>query len=342
VLEAAQAFLRAGQVRYTPAAGLPELRAAIAGHYRRRHGIEIPPRRIVITPGASGGFLLVLALLVEPGAAVAVADPGYPCYPNFIRLYGGEPRTVPVTAATALQLCPELLEPLWGGGLRGLIVASPGNPTGAVMTEPSLRGLARQAQQHGGFLVSDEIYHGLEYGEPAATAAGISEEAFVVNSFSKYFGMTGWRLGWVVVPEAAVEAVERLAQNLFIAPPTPSQVAALASFDPDNLAELERRREILRERRDFLCEGLERLGFGIGQRPAGAFYVYAECGRLTADSAAFASRLLEATGVAVTPGLDFGIHAPEAHLRFAYTTPIPRLAEGLRRLGAFLDQQFSF
>jgi aspartate/methionine/tyrosine aminotransferase len=336
VLEAAAECLRKGHVRYTPAAGLPELRAAIASHYQTRYGAAIAPERIVVTPGASGAFLLALGLLLEPGEQVALADPGYPCYRNFVQLFGGEPLNVPVNMDTRFQLEPSLLEDHWSRGLSGVIVASPGNPAGTSLTIAALQEIIGQAADRDGFVISDEIYHGLEYGRPLPTAAQFSSEALVINSFSKYFGMTGWRLGWVVVPAALVGPAEKLAQNIFIAPSTPSQVAALASFSPENLAELERRRVELQERRDFLVRGLVDLGFRIGAKPEGAFYVFADCSGLTSDSATFAASLLEETGVAITPGMDFGYNHPHRYLRFAYTTPISRLDEALQRLGEFI------
>lgn len=336
IVEAATRFIAAGDVKYTSAAGLPALRHAIADFYARRYGVEVPARRVFVVPGASGGFLLALAALVQSGDEVLLSDPGYPCYPNFVRVFGGVPVGVPAGAEEGFQLGAEALARHWSARAKGAVVASPANPTGTLLDGERLRGLIEFIESAGGFFVSDEIYHGLEYGEPAHSALEFSDRAFAINSFSKYFGMTGWRLGWLIAPEAYVDILERLAQNLFISAPTPSQVAALAAFDADTLAELERRRLEFKARRDFLLTGLERLGFSSPVKPEGAFYVYADSARIAPDSFELAWRLLERAGVAATPGKDFGRNAPERHMRFAYTAGLPRLALALERLSAYL------
>jgi aspartate/methionine/tyrosine aminotransferase len=335
IVEAAARALKDAAIQYTPAAGLPALRQVIAGHYRIRHGLDLDPRRIFLTPGASGALLLALGLLVNPGDAVAMADPGYPCYPNFVRLFDGLPLRVAVDADNDFNLTAGLLDAQCHHPVAGVIVASPANPTGSILSPGALRALVDAVMARDGFVIADEIYHGLEYGAPAATALSCSDKVFVINSFSKYYGMTGWRLGWAVVPEWAIDAAERLAQNLFISAPTLSQLAALAAFEPQNLEELERRRQIFAERRDLLSAGLHRLGFRLPARPEGAFYVYADASPLTADSRALARDLLEEAGVAVTPGLDFGVNQPERYLRFCYTASAERLSEGLDRLKRF-------
>jgi aspartate/methionine/tyrosine aminotransferase len=223
--------------------------------------------------------------------------------------------------------------------MTGLIAASPANPTGSIMKPDVLRELIDFAVAKGAFVVSDEIYQGLEYDGLARSALAYSRDVFVINSFSKYFGMTGWRLGWAVVPEPAIDGAERLAQNLFISAPTLSQRAALAAFEPENMRELERRRQVFAARREVLCAGLSRLGFAIRARPQGAFYVYADAGGLTTDTQAFAMNLLELAGVAVTPGRDFGIHHPERFLRFCYTAPVERIEEALARLERFIRER---
>ena len=319
VVNAGIEFLSKGEVKYTPAAGSPTLREAIALYYAERYGIDVPASRIFVTPGASGAVLLALAGLLERGDEVLLSDPGYPCYPNFVRLLGGEPRLVPVGVETNFQLDSATLDSHWTLKARGAIMASPSNPTGTMADGATLQEIANFLDAHGGFWLSDEIYHGLVYGEQARSALEFSDHAFVVNSFSKYFGMTGWRLGWAVVPEAFIDLAERLAQNLFISAPTHSQMAALAAFNPDNLAELERRRREFEIRRDFLLRELPGLGFSIPIRPQGAFYIYADCSRWTDDSFEFAWRLLEEAHVAVTPGKDFGMNEQQHHLRFAYT-----------------------
>ena len=336
ILESAARALKDGAIKYTPAAGLPRLRQAIAGHYRSRHGLDLDPRRIFLTPGASGALMLALGVLVNPGDSVAMADPGYPCYPNFVRLFDGLPRRVAVDTESGFNLTAGLLEAQKDQELAGVIVASPANPTGSILSPEALRDLVAGVMSREGFVIADEIYHGLEYGAPAATALTCSDQVFVINSFSKYFGMTGWRLGWAVVPEWAIDAAERLAQNLFISAPTLSQLAALAAFEPANLEELERRRLIFAERRNLLCAGLQGLGFRLHAQPEGAFYVYADASSVTSDTRTFALDLLQDAGVAVTPGLDFGVNQPERYLRFCYTASGERLGEGLARLQRFI------
>jgi aspartate/methionine/tyrosine aminotransferase len=336
ILAAAALALGEADIKYTPAAGLPELRMAIAGFYERRHGVSLDHRRIFVTPGASGALMLAMGLALNPGEGVLLADPSYPCYPNFVRLFGGFPRSLPVDETSEFNLSAELLKSHWTTSDAGVILASPANPTGVVMGPEAMQAVIEFVDARHGFVVADEIYHGLEYGPPSHTALHDSEEVFVINSFSKYFGMTGWRLGWAVVPEAAMEGAERLAQNLYISAPTLSQLAALAAFHPENIEELERRRCKFADRREVLCEGLSRLGFLIRAKPEGAFYVYADCSGVTPDSQAFALALLEEAGVAVTPGRDFGTHQPERYLRFCYTASIPRLREGLERMADYL------
>ncbi len=337
ILEAAARVLSDSAIKYTPAAGLPELRRAIATFYEHRYSIRLDERRIVVTPGASGALMLVMGLVLNPGETVLLADPSYPCYPNFVRLFGGIPRSLPVDEASAFNLSAAMLGAQWDASVAGIITASPANPTGSIMAPRTMQALIEFVEERQGFAVSDEIYHGLEYALPAETALKTSDEVFVINSFSKYFGMTGWRLGWAVVPESAIDGAERLAQNLYISAPTLSQWAALAAFDPENLAELEQRRRQFAERREVLCKGLSQLGFLIRAKPEGAFYVYADSSRVTEDSQAFAFALLEKAGVAVTPGRDFGAHHPERFLRFCYTASIPRIQQGLDRIAAFLN-----
>jgi aspartate/methionine/tyrosine aminotransferase len=336
VIDAGIRALAAGYTHYTPAVGLAALRERIAGFYADRYGVSVEPERIVVTPGASAALQLVMAVLVNPGDRVLMADPGYPCNRNFVYLVNGEPVGIPVTAATGYQPSLEQVEAHWSQNTAALLVASPSNPTGTLLDADTLQALHDFTGSRGGALVVDEIYHGLVYGESAATALAVSEEVFVINSFSKYFGMTGWRLGWLVAPRAMVPEIDKLAQNLFLAAPTLAQHAALRAFDADNLEILESRRQAFRERRDYLLPALRELGFGIPVTPAGAFYLYADCSRFTADSYTFSQRLLEEAGVAITPGTDFGTFRPERHVRFAYTTSVENLQEGVRRLQDFL------
>ncbi len=336
ILEAAQRALVEGKTTYTPALGLPELRQAIAGFYAERYGVELSARRVVITPGASGALLLALGVLLNPNDEVLLADPGYPCNRHFVRFVEGQARGVAVGADTHYQLNAALLEKEWGGNTVAAMVATPSNPTGTLIPAAELRAMNELVRARGGRLLVDEIYHGLIYGETTPTALALSDELFLINSFSKYFCMTGWRLGWLVVPEAYVEAVEKLAQNLFIAASSVAQYAALAAFEPQTIAILEERRLEFQRRRDYLLPALRELGFTIPVTPEGAFYLYADCSRFSDDSFELAGRLLEEAGVAVTPGLDFGTNQSSRHLRFAYTTSMTQLEEGVGRLRRYL------
>ena len=338
VVRAGQRALEQGHTRYTPAAGLPELRQAIAGFYRDRFAAAVEPGRVIVTPGSSGALQLLLSVLVDPGDRVLLADPGYPCNRHFVHLVGGDPVSIPVGAETDYQLTAEMVSEAWTERTRVVLVASPSNPTGTLLSRDELTAIYQVVEQRGGALIVDEIYQGLVYEDQAReTALGISDGIFVINSFSKYFSMTGWRLGWLIAPTSYVGAIDRLAQNLFLSPPTPAQHAALAAFAPETLSILEQRRRAFQERRDYLLPALQALGFDIPVTPAGAFYLYANCTGLTDDSFRFCMDLLEQEGVAATPGKDFGFNQPERHLRFAYTTEIPRLQEGVERLARFIS-----
>ena len=330
--------LREGRTRYTPAVGLPPLRATVAQHYQDTYGVDVPPERVLITPGGSGALLLTIGVLVDPGREVLMADPGYPCNRHFVRMLDGRAVPIPVDAETSYQLTPELVERHWGERTSAVILASPSNPTGTLLPVDALRGIIDIAAERGGRVIMDEIYQGLVYDRPSTTALALSPEVFVVNSFSKYYGMTGWRLGWLVAPEPYLDDIERLAQNIFLAPATPAQHAALAAFTPETQVILQERRRLLRQRRDFLLPALRELGFAIPVRPEGAFYLYADCSAFSTDSRAFAARVLEEAGVAITPGVDFGEHRADSHLRFAYTAEVSRLAEAVERLRHFLER----
>ena len=327
--------LRAGHTHYTPATGLPALRAAIAAHYAP---VPVAPERIVITPGSSGALQLALAALINPGDEVLLADPSYPCNRHFVHLFGGTPRLIPVGADTNYQLTAAHVDAHWTPRTRGVMLASPANPTGAVLTPAQLQQIAAEVRRRGGFVIVDEIYHGLVYDAPLTSAVALGEDIFVVNSFSKYYGMTGWRVGWLVAPTAYIPALDRLAQNVFLAANTPAQHAALAALDPALAPELERRRDAFAARRDFLLPALQRLGFHIPRVPQGAFYLYADCSRLCADTAAFAQLLLENTGVAITPGRDFGRYKAQVHARFTYTADLPVLTAAVDRIARFLGR----
>ncbi|MBK9594378.1 MAG: pyridoxal phosphate-dependent aminotransferase [Rhodocyclales bacterium] len=336
VIEAANEFIRSGRVFYTPALGIPELREAISRFYAERYGVDVSPERIAVTAGASGALLLALAALLDPGDELLLPDPGYPCNRHFVRMLEGVPRALCVGPESGYQPTAEQVAQSWTARTRGLLVASPANPTGTLIAAPTMAGLAACVGARGGALLVDEIYHGLTYDCDAQTALSLSDEIFVINSFSKYFGMTGWRLGWLVAPLRFMRDIEKLAQNLFISPSTPAQHAALAAFRPETIALLEGRRAEFRSRRDFLLPALRRLGFRIAAAPRGAFYLYADCASIADDSEALARELIEQAGVAITPGLDFGDNAPQRHVRFAYTVARDKLEEGVARLARHL------
>jgi len=338
IVEAGIKALQAGYTHYTPSAGLPALREAIANDYQARFGVTIAPGRILVTPGASGALQLIIAALVDPGSRVLMTDPGYPCNRNFVYLYDGEPVAVPVDAKQDYQFDRETLEAHWTDNTVAALIASPSNPTGTALSRPRMAELFQVVRRHGGHLIVDEIYQNLYYGDKPFTALELDDDVFVINSFSKYFGMTGWRLGWLVAPEAFIEPLNILAQNLFLAAPTLAQYAALAAFRPETRRILEERREAFRARRDYLLPALQSLGFVIHAEPAGAFYLYADCSRFTDDSFGFADTLLETAGVAVTPGIDFGSHNANRYLRFAYTTSLEQLQLGVARIKAFTGQ----
>jgi aspartate/methionine/tyrosine aminotransferase len=336
IVEAGIRALRAGHTRYTPALGLPALREAIAAYYERRHGVTLDPGRIVVTPGASGALLLALAALFDAGEQLLVADPGYPCNRHFARLLEVKAVGVPVDAESRFQLTAEAVARHWGPSTRGVLVANPGNPTGTVIPRGELAALYALVRSHGGWLVVDEIYHELIYDQNEPTALALGDDVVVINSFSKYWCMTGWRLGWMVVPTDLVPAVERLAQNIFLAAPTPAQYAALAAFTPQTEEILTGYKTELRARRDQLLPALRELGFDIAVEPEGAFYIYAGIAALAPDGETLAARLLDEAGVAITPGSDFGRHATAGFVRFAYTTARERLALAVERIGASL------
>ncbi len=336
IIEAGRAALAEGHTYYTQASGMPVLREALSAFYASEYGLDIPPGRIMVTAGASGALLLISALLMNPGDGMLMTDPGYPCNRHFLRLVEGEGQLIPVTAASNYQLDPGLVAAHWQANTIGAMVASPANPTGTVLSREDLAGLSREVRARHGYLVVDEIYHGLGYGLRTPSVLEVDPDAFVINSFSKYFGMTGWRLGWLVAPEAAVREMEKIAQNLFISLSTVAQHAALAAFEPGTRDILDERREIFRQRRDYLLPAVQSLGFDVPCTPQGAFYIYADAGRHTDDSKAFCLRLLEDHGVALTPGLDFGHYHADRHLRFSYTTGMERLETAVERLAAVL------
>ena len=316
---------------YTVALGLPALRARIARLYADWYGVDLDPARVVVTPGSSGGFILAFAALFDAGDKVALGAPGYPSYRQILRSMNLEPVELQARAENRLQPVRGDLE---AADWQGLMVASPANPTGTMLDKPALAELIGCAQERGAAFLSDEIYHGIDYERRAVSALEISDDVCVINSFSKYFSMTGWRVGWLVVPEANLRQVERLAQNLFICAPHASQVAALAAMDATE--ELEANRTVYARNRALMLEGLPAAGFDRIAPPDGAFYVYADVSHITQDSRAFAQEILEKAGVAVTPGLDFDPVRGHGTLRFSYARGTADIEEGLDRLRAFM------
>lgn len=337
IIQAGKQALDDGQVHYTPATGIPELRKAIANDYQHRYGVAVDAERVLVTPGASGALQLVMSVLINPGEAVLMADPGYPCNRHFVQLVSGEPITLAVGPETDYQLTANLVAEAWSENTRAVMIASPSNPTGTLIDREELNAIYQVVSARGGTLIVDEIYHGLVYGSDESTALSVADDLFIINSFSKYYGMTGWRLGWLVAPVHYMEAVERLAQNIFLSAPTPAQYAALAAFTEETQAIVEQRKAAFQQRRDYLLPALRDLGFAIPVEPHGAFYLYADCSAFTKDSDRFARELLEQEGVAVTPGRDFGDNRPERYLRFAYTTGISKLEEGVSRIKRFIQ-----
>jgi aspartate/methionine/tyrosine aminotransferase len=338
VVDAAVEAIRTRRLGYTDSTGLLPLRQAISDYYRERLGVAVPPSRIVVTAGASGAFLLALGSLVDPGDEVLMPDPCYPCNRHFVRLFEGRPRAIPVDEGSRYQPTAADVRSSWTRATRGLLLASPSNPTGTSIPRGELRSIIDSVRSLGGFTVVDEIYQGLVYDDKVSTALELADDVFVINSFSKYFCMTGWRLGWIVAPESHVREIEKLAQNAFICPSAPAQYAALAAFRPETLAVLEQRRREFRRRRDYMVPALRRLGFRIPLMPEGAFYIYAGCEEFSRDSARFALEVLEEAGVAIAPGLDFGSNGPERHVRFAYTRSLEDLEEGVESIARVLGR----
>jgi len=318
---------------YTVSLGLPALRSRIARHYGDRHGIDLDPARVIVTAGSSGAFLLAFTALFDAGERVALGDPGYPSYRQILRALSLDPVSIPARPEARFQPTPDQLPE----GIAGLIVASPANPSGTMLDRPALSDLIYAAAGQGAAVVSDEIYHGIEYDRPAVSALEITDEVVVINSFSKYYSMTGWRVGWMVVPDALVRPIERLAQNMFICAPHAGQVAALAAMDCRD--ELDANLAVYAENRRLMLEGLPKAGFDRIAPPDGAFYIYADVAHLTDDSRAFAAEILDRAGVAVTPGLDFDPDRGRGTLRFSYARATADIAEGLDRLRRFMAER---
>lgn len=339
IVAAATRALGGEAMRYTPALGIHPLRAQIAQHYAERFGVVVDPERVIVTSGSSAALLMALGTVLDAGDEVLIGDPGYPCNRHFATFVDAVPRLVPTDAADGYQVNADLLAAHWTPATRAVITASPSNPTGTSISPHQLTQVAKLCTDRNATLIADEIYQGLTYGHAPTTALAVTDQAYVVNSFSKYFQMTGWRLGWLVVPAGATREIEKLAQNLYICAPTPSQYAALAAFTPQTIAILEERRLELQNRRDALLQALPEIGFQVRVVPDGAFYIYCDVSDITDDSFAFAADLLERAHVALTPGRDFGTAAPERHLRIAYTQPVPRLLEAVQRIADALHDR---
>jgi aspartate/methionine/tyrosine aminotransferase len=336
VVEALERAARAGQSGYSPPAGLSALREAIAEFYAG-FGAKVDPARVIVTAGASGALSLACTALVNAGDEVLMPDPSYPANSNFVLAAGGRPRLIPTTPDQRFQLAAADLREHWTARTRGTIIASPSNPTGTSIALPELAELLDETRARGGFTLMDEIYLGLSYDHPPRSALTLDDDLIVINSFSKYFNMTGWRLGWLIVPQAMVATVEKMAASLAICAPTLAQYAALACFTPDVLAIYEQRRAAFQQRRDFLLDAFQRLGVDVPVKPDGAFYIYAEVSRWGMDSGRFATRLLHEAGVAAVPGLDFGPAHASRTMRFAYTTGMEQLEAAVGRIGGFLE-----
>jgi aspartate/methionine/tyrosine aminotransferase len=338
VAEAGMQAIVAGHTGYTAAQGLPALRTKISDYYQKRYRVNVAPERIFITPGASGALLLLSSLIVDAEHEVLMPDPSYPCNRHFLAQVGAKARLLQGNQGAPFVLDLETLAKCWGPKTQGVWLASPANPTGSVLTRDYIEQAWNVVESLGGHLLVDEIYQGLVYEGEDFTALGISDEIFVVNSFSKFFAMTGWRLGWLVLPEWAIEGATKLAQNLFISAPTVAQYAALRALDDDVLEICEQRRQSLARRREVLVNGLKNLGLPIASPAQGAFYVYVDISAYTDDAMQWCLQLLEEEFVALTPGADFGHHDAHKYVRFAYTCDEARLEQALVRVARFIGK----
>ena len=336
VVAALRRAVEAGHTGYTGALGIEPLRAAIARWQGEQFDVEVDPACVVVTAGASGALMLACAALVDPGAKVLMSDPCYPCNRHFVSAMNGIPVPIPVGAESRFQLDAAAVEAHWSEGVAGVLLATPSNPTGTSIPFDELGRVIDVARAHRGLTIVDEIYLGLSYDGRPRSALAHGQDIVVAGSFSKYFHMTGWRLGWLVVPPAWVPTFEKLAQNLYICPSTLAQQAALACFGNEAQAIYRARREEFRARRDYIVPALKALGFGIPVEPDGAFYVYLDCSAFSDSSTQFASEMLEQAGVSIVPGEDFGIHQPQRYLRLSYAASMEKLQEAVRRLADWL------
>lgn len=339
VIEAAARAMADGKLQYTSAVGIPELREAISGHYRRVYGLEIAPARIVVTAGASAALLLACAALVERDAEVLMPDPSYPCNRHFVAAFEGRATMIASGPEQRFQLSESMVREHWTDATRGVLLASPSNPTGTSIDHRELARIVAAVREQGGFTIVDEIYQGLTYDAAPFSALSLGEDVIVINSFSKYFNMTGWRLGWVVVPENLVPQFEKLAQNLFICASSVAQHAGVACFAPESIAIYEQRKAEFKRRRDYIVPALRELGFAVPVTPDGAFYVYADCSALSDDADRLTIEMLNQAGVVLVPGLDFGSHAARRYIRVSYATSMENLREAVDRLRRFFAER---
>jgi len=339
VIAAATRAMADGNMRYTSATGIPALREAISAHYQKVYGLKIAPSRIIVTAGASGALLLACAALIEKGAEVLMPDPSYPCNRHFVAAFDGAAKMIASGPDDRFQLSNDMVIANWTEATRGVLLASPSNPTGTSIAPEELRKIVATVREKGGFTIVDEIYQGLSYGTAPFSALSLGDDVIVINSFSKYFSMTGWRLGWLVVPDALVPQIEKLAQNLFICPSTISQYAAVACFDPESIRIYEERKAEFKRRRDYIVPAICELGFKVPVMPDGAFYVYADCSALSDDADRLTVAMMNEAGVVLVPGLDFGVHTARQYVRLSYATSMEKLQEAVGRLARLFSNR---
>tara|TARA_B110000971_G_C20030246_1_gene511050 strand:- start:445 stop:1596 length:1152 start_codon:yes stop_codon:yes gene_type:complete len=336
IIQAGMQALQAGATQYTSAQGLPELRQALSNYYLNRFSAEVDADEIIITPGASGALQLLFAALLQDKKKLMLCDPSYPCYANLSRIHGAERIAVAVDESSQFQITLELVERNWQTGIAAVMVANPSNPTGTLCDVDELKRIAEFLEQRDAYLIVDEIYQGLVYTGESKSLAAAADNVFVLNSFSKFFGMTGWRLGWLTAAKKHIPALDAIAQNSYLASSTISQHAAIAAFNADTQLILEQRRQQFQTRRDFVCQALADIGLTLSCMPQGAFYLYVNIAKLNIDSFDFCQQLLQEQALAITPGCDFGQYRANEFVRLAYTTSEDRLAEGMRRLAEFI------
>jgi aspartate/methionine/tyrosine aminotransferase len=341
VVEAATRAMADGRMQYTSATGLAPLREAIAAHYQAVYGLEIAPSRIIVTAGASAALLLACAALVERDAEVLMPDPSYPCNRHFVAAFEGKARMIPSGPEQRFQLSEQMVREHWTPATRGVLLASPSNPTGTSIAHEELRRIVAAVRERDGFTIVDEIYQGLTYDDAPFSALSLGDDVIVINSFSKYFNMTGWRLGWLVVPDALVPQIEKLAQNLFICASSIAQHAGVACFTPESIAIYEERKAEFKRRRDYIVPALRELGFKVPVTPDGAFYVYADCSALSDDADQLTIAMLNEAGVVLVPGLDFGPYTARRYIRVSYATSMENLHEAVERLRVFFARRKS-